>query len=478
MKKMRIACLLLALCLLLTGLLGAVNADDSAFTELPSALRESAYPADLSVDGKAAALIELNSGEIVFAQDIDRAVYPASLTKIMTCMLALRYGNLDDELTVSEEALADQKRYELKCTLLVGEKMTLRELLYCTMVASVNEACNVIAEYIAGDIESFVAMMNAQAAQLGMDSTTFRNAHGLHDAQHVTTVRDLATLARWAWNNEQFREFCTTTKHTVPATNLSKERTLKTTNYLVSKLITDRYYYSLAEGIKTGYTSAAGGCLISTASRGNVEFLSIFCGGKTVANDDGTYTDMRFVESKKMLQYGVENYTRVQVLSTLVMSDQTEVLYAAGRGNVVVHPAQDVSVLLPAQVDPEKIEIRVSYDGGRPEAPLAQGERVGTVQAVYEGTVLAETDLVTLTAVERQSNTGTKPTQEAPTEPTEPSESEPTEPAPSPAEPTAPEEKRKTGAIVLLVVLILAIPVLCVIVLRQWNKLQSRRKRK
>lgn len=482
MKKIRKICLLLVLCLLLTGLACAESADDSGFSAVPSELTDCAYPADLTVDGKAAALIELNSGQIVFSQNIDQTIYPASLTKIMTCMLAIRYGNLDEVLTVSERALADQEEYGLKCTLKLGEQLTLRELLYCTMVASVNEACNVIAEYIAGDVESFVAMMNAQAELLGMDSTHFANTHGLHDARHSTTVRDLSVLARWAWQNEQFREFCTTTKHTVPATNLSDERTLKSTNYLVSTQVTNRYYYSRASGIKTGYTSAAGGCLISTASYKSVEFLSIFCGGKTVANDDGTYTDMRFVESKRMLQYGVENYERLQVLSTLVMSDQAEVLYADGRSNVVVHPAQDVFALLPTEMDRTKIEIRVSYDDEQLEAPLAQGEKVGTVSAVYDGTVLATADLVTLTAVARAANTGTKPTQTGQTEPSEseiPEESTQTEPSEPGAPSTAPSSGgiTKTEEIVFLVLLLLLMPILIVIVLRQWNRLQHEKKR-
>ncbi len=476
MKKNRVLSLLLLLCILLcclTPALAEQTADpyDPNFPA-PKALTDAQFPADLSVDGKAAALIELNTGTLLFAQNIDQVLYPASLTKIMTCMLAIRYGNMDDVLTVSEEALADQKRFDLGCTLIAGEQLTLRELLYCTMVSSVNEACNVIAEHLGGSVETFVEMMNKQAAELGMQDTNYCNPHGLHDSRHVTTVRDLSTLARWAWQNEQFREFCTTTYHTVPATNLSGERNIKTTNYLTSTRVTDRYYYDKAEGLKTGFTTPAGGCLISTATQGNVNFMSIFCGGKTVANEDGSYTDMRFVESKRMLQYGVEHYSRVQVLSRLVMSGQMDVLYADGRSSVVVHPAADVSVLLPDSVDLTKIELRVQYDTERAEAPLAEGERVGTVSAVCGDLVLATADLVTLTAVRRDPSAGDKP---APSQSEVPSDS--VEPTNAPSVPTEPTQDGGTESgrmryVVPMVLLALLIPVLVIVAMRQWNKLR------
>ena len=202
--------------------------------ETPPALNDFGQYLDTTVQAKAAALVELNSDTLVYGMNLDEKVYPASLTKIMTCMLALEHGNLDDIVTVSHEALQDLNAAGSSAGLLEGEQLSLRELLYCVMISSANEACNVVAEYIAGDIPSFVALMNAQAAALGMTGTHFANAHGLHDENHYTTVRDLVTLARWAWQSEQFQEFSTQTSHTVPATNKSEERVLHTTNYLTS----------------------------------------------------------------------------------------------------------------------------------------------------------------------------------------------------------------------------------------------------
>ena len=372
--------------------------------EMPPALNDFGQYLDTTVQAKAAALVELNSDTLVYGMNLDEKLYPASLTKIMTCMLALEHGNLDDIVTVSHEALQDLNAAGSSAGLLEGEQLSLRELLYCVMISSANEACNVVAEYIAGDIPSFVALMNAQAAALGMTGTHFANAHGLHDENHYTTVRDLVTLARWAWQSEQFQEFSTQTSHTVPATNKSEERVLRTTNYLTSGQTVGKYYYDKARGIKTGFTTPAGGCLISTAESGSLHFLSVVCGCETLQNDDGTETDQRFTETKRLFEYGFNHLNSVQVLADTALVDMPQVLYADGRDSVVVRAKDNISVLLPDSCDTSGITLTVQYDSEAPlEAPLEAETKVGTVSAVLDGKVLATCDLVTLTAVMRST---------------------------------------------------------------------------
>lgn len=373
--------------------------------ELPPVPVEYCFPTeDFDVRAKAAALIELNSHTIVYGEELDLRLYPASLTKIMTCMLALEYGDLNDTLTVSSTALENLSIYGSTAGLIEGEEITLRELLYCIMVSSANEGCNVLAEYISGSIDAFVSLMNRQAQALGMSGTHYANAHGLHNDDHYTTVRDLATLATWAWQNPQFREFATTTAHTVPATNKSGERLLHTTNYLTSTDMENRYYYSLAQGIKTGFTTPAGGCLISTASSGDLAFLSIVCGCEMLIDSNGEDLDMRFIETKKLFEYGFDTFGYVQVLSNTAMLGQPQVLYADGRENVVVHAKDNVTVLLPKNYQPENITLSLHYDTSQAlEAPLEKGQRVGTVTAMYNDIPLATSDLVTLTAVKREA---------------------------------------------------------------------------
>lgn len=424
MKKYRLFALLLCLLLLLQCAVPAFAteaAEESAAEteaqlpetpqyptglETPPELIEYSFPPiddDFSIRAKATALIELNSHSIVYAQNLDLQLYPASLTKIMTCMLSLEHGNLDDILTVSSTALQNLSEYGSTAGLMEGEQISLRELLYCIMVSSANEGCNVAAEYIAGSTEAFVAMMNEKAAALGMHGTHFANTHGLHDSEHYTTVRDLAVLATWAWQNPQFREFATTTVHTVPATNKSAERILTTTNYLTSTDTLGRYYYDKASGVKTGFTTPAGGCLISTATDGDLSFLSVICGCEILIDNDGKDLDMRFVETKKLLEYGFETFHYVQVLTDTAMLGQPVVLYAKGRKNVVVHAKDNATVLLPRYCAPEDISIKLQYDSASPlEAPLAEGQRVGTVTAMYDSIPLVTSDLVTMTKVERE----------------------------------------------------------------------------
>ena len=204
----------------------------------------------------------------------------------------------------------------------------------------------------------------------------------------------MITLSRWAWNNEIFRGYATTTAYDVPATNKSDVRSLHTTNHLVSTDVDGRYYYSYARGIKTGYTTPAGGCLVSTATDGDAEYMSIVMGCDLMSNDQ----DMRFIETKRMFRHAFETYSFMQILTDSAMLDQPKVANAVGRGDVVVHAADNVTVLLPNTCTPEEITVRLSYDGAL-TAPITKGQRVGKVTVVYQGVELAVSDLLALTDV-------------------------------------------------------------------------------
>ena len=149
----------------------------------------------------------------------------------------------------------------------VGEELTVEELLYCIMLSSANEGCNILAEGVAGSIDAFVAQMNSRAAALGCEDTHFVNTNGLPDDDHYTTAWDLYLITREARKHPDFMPIVGTAFHEVPATNLSEPRNLRSTNYLISSWYTRGYLYKGAEGIKTGSTSAAGYCLVASASR-------------------------------------------------------------------------------------------------------------------------------------------------------------------------------------------------------------------
>ena len=451
MKKRRFLCLLLLLSILLSLSVSATE-DETVATEPtettatvatndfltpPAPLREFNYPSEFTIDAGAYALIELKSNTIIYSKELDMKRYPASLTKIMTCMLAIEYGNLKDILTVSSTALDNLSEFGSTAGLVEGEQLTLENMLYCIMLWSANEGCNVIGEYISGDVASFVDLMNETARALGMESTHFANTHGLHDENHYTTVRDLTILTRWAWENETFRRFATETTHVVPATNKSDSRTLHTTNYLTSTDVDSRYFYSLASGIKTGFTTPAGGCLVATATDGDAEYLSIVMGCDLISNAE----DMRFIETKRLFRHAFETYSFVQVLTNSTMLGQPEVKNADGRENVVVHAKDDAIVLLPMEYDPQDIVVKLRYHSDL-SAPLYAGETVGTVSIIYQGVELAVSDLVTLTDVEAKKASTTNDHNNKDKDP---------------ADPEDPEGEKKTnaGKVVMIVFLIL-----------------------
>ena len=299
MKKTKALSLLLSLLLLLSSLtlpLLAVDAETAADpeqTQTDSAdapAEDDSVPEDrllssrtsFSVAAKAALLIDLNTGRAVYEQDADERVYPASLTKIMTCLLALENGNLSDVVTVSASALDDLDADSSVAGLQVGEQMTLENLLYCMMVVSGNDACNVIAEHIAGSVADFVRMMNQRAYELGCLNTHFSNPHGLHDESHYTTARDLSIITQAALKSENFRQIVDTYEYQLPDDNMRQNiPKLKTTNMLIYRSLSNTLYYPRAHGIKTGYTSQAGRCVISEATGDGLDLLGIVCGAAT-----------------------------------------------------------------------------------------------------------------------------------------------------------------------------------------------------
>ena len=430
MKKTRALSVILLLSLLLSVLSLPVFAA-AAETETTDATEETAAPWENDLTGyrqnlladapeyeagcETALLLELNSGTVVYAKNAESMVYPASLTKIMTCMVTLEYASkdLDKMVTVSDTALAGIAEAGGDVRLQAGERLTLRDLLYYLMVNSTNEAGNVIAEYVAGDIPSFVSLMNKTARDLGCTGTRFANTHGLHESGHYTTARDLSIITRKALTYELFREITNTAEYTVPATNLSDEKKLTTTNYLIlndgNRYLADNgnyytYYLEEASGIKTGYTSAAGRCVISRANDGNMDLLCIIMGAETRMMSDGSARYDNFVEAKKLFNYGFSNFAYAKVATAgMAPMFSVDVQYAKDKRGVVLIPSADVSCLLPKEYDKDKVTTSYELNDAKGlVAPLEKGQKVGTLYMYYDGKVVGTTELETLTAVEEK----------------------------------------------------------------------------
>lgn len=372
-------------------------------------------PESITVESRAALLADLDTDTFLLSQNVDEKMYPASLTKIMTVLLAIENGNLDDELTATESALSGLSIYGSSVYLQEGEVMTLRDLLYCTMVASANEACNVIAEYISGSVSSFVDLMNRKAEILGCENTHFANPHGLHDDNHYTTARDIYTIVKEALKYDVFREICRTASVEIPPTNLYSSRYLKTTNYLLSEQTVEGYYYEYARGIKTGTTSQAGICLASYAEKDGVTLVSVVLGCESVQKSDGDTDLKNFSETKRMFEWGFENFAPITLISASDPVAEIPVSMAADTDSIIVHSDADILAVLPKNYDISQLEkdITIFYDDDEqapsdeesPQqtlvAPVTEGETVGTMTVYYNDEPLGTVNLIALTSVER-----------------------------------------------------------------------------
>lgn len=211
----------------------------------------------------AAASFNLSTGEVTYAQNIYDKMYPASTTKIMTCYLALKYGDLDEYVTVSANA-ADQPSDASVCKVKTGDVLTLRDLLYGLMLASGNDAAIAIAEHISGDVDSFVELMNEEALAMGATCTQYRNPHGMPAEGHYTSAYDLYLIFSNAIQNEEFVEIISAKKYTAVITESDgdvREREWENSNrYLNGKA--DAPEEITVVGGKTGTTSEAGYCLV------------------------------------------------------------------------------------------------------------------------------------------------------------------------------------------------------------------------
>lgn len=349
-----------------------------------------------------ALVTERKTGTVLFEKDIDSRVYPASMTKIMTCLLALERLRLSDTVTVSATALENLDKEGSTAYLSEGEQLPVQDLLYCLMISSANEAANIVAENVSGSVPAFVELMNSRAAELGCTATHFANPHGLHDEDHYTTVRDLSKIAEAALADPVFRTICSTATYTVPATNLSEKRTLTTTNQLIHNKAGNPYYDSRVTGVKTGFTTPAGRCLIASAEDENLSLLSIVCGCPTKILEDGNLEFGSFTDTKLLLDYAFSSYTYTELLNTLYPITEVPVFHANSASSAPLAPCEKIRVLLPVDYAPEKITYDISLTTPEGiEAPITAGEVLGTVTAKYEDTVLGTVELITIADIAR-----------------------------------------------------------------------------
>ncbi len=332
-------------------------------------LGQTGSPQTLPITAKSAILADAETGEILWSLNPDLKCYPASLTKIMTAILVLERGNLEDWVVVPKDAAFTG---ESSMALKEGERVQMKDLLNAILVRSANDACVAAAIHIAGSVEKFVTWMNEKAKELGMTNTNFVNPHGLHDPQHYTTARDLLTLTRYALQNPTFQSIVSKRDILITPTNKSALRHYYNRNKLLE-------IYPGCDGVKTGYTVPAGKCLVASATRSGWQLIAIVLGSQDHFSDCAT-----------LLDYGFNNFVRL----TLAEKGEQIALFHFPDGNpdwLKAVAAESVKVIVPkAKIG--RIRSQVVQKTSKP--PVSENEIVGEIVWDVPGGSPHKTNLV------------------------------------------------------------------------------------
>ena len=326
------------------------------------------------VTAQAAILIEASTGRVIWEKNADEEHYPASTTKMMTGILGLENIGPRTEVFISPHASGTEDCF---LDIRAGERMTAEELITGMLMVSDNGAAVAVAEQVDGSVPAFANRMNAKAKELGMENTHFENPNGLPNPNHHSTVRDMAKLAKYAMENPKFREIVGTKNRRIQwAFPANKQLQVENTNKLLGN-------YKGMTGIKTGWTSAAGGCLAASAKRNGVELIVVLM--KTPTPDD------RFRDAEKILDYGFSHVTMVKGISKDRVAQNVWVKNGK-QASTTAHLVSDIDYPLINNESPEKYS--VSYDIPRVvSAPVKEGEIIGKAVIKYDGMSVGSVDI-------------------------------------------------------------------------------------
>lgn len=332
-----------------------------------------------ALSAQSSVLMDCSSRRVLMEQNANLRRGLASTTKIMTAIIAIEKGNLDDIVTVSYKASTVEGS---SMWLKAGEKITLRSLLYGLMLNSGNDAATAIAEHIGGSVENFAVMMNEKAAELGLKDTSFTNPHGLDDENHYTTAYELGIITCYAMENDVFSEIVNTKRKTIEGLDNGITRTLKNHN----KMLT---LYDNADGVKTGFTKKCGRCLVSSATKDGLKLIAVTLNAPDDWNDHRAMLDLGFANYKKYCGIKKDSYVKsVEVTN--------------GTANrVSTYVRQDLST---AVKDSEKVEVR--YDiPEKVQAPIIIGQKLGTAAIFVDGKQINSVDVVAGYGISKKTKT-------------------------------------------------------------------------
>lgn len=368
-KLKRICCLLIAV-LLFGGTWGM------------TAAAKDTWPSGPSIDSECAIVMEVNTGTVLYGKKVHQKCYPASITKILTTLLALENSSLDETVTFSEDSIYNTEGSGVARD--IGEQLSMKDTLYAVMLESANECAYAAAEHVGGgDYSKFISMMNQKAKELGCTDTHFTNANGLPDEKHYTSCYDMALISKAAIENDMFRKIVSTKTYTLPKTN-KKDQELVMYNHhkMISNNRTSRYLYDYAIGGKTGYTNAARNTLVTYAQKDGMLLVCVVMR----SNPTSQYTD-----TEKLFNYCFDNFQMYNVSNSETRyTDETGDMGL--RINEISPYAQidsSARIILPKTAEFNETQVEVNYDkaGDQTAGTLVYklGDRtVGTADVTVE----------------------------------------------------------------------------------------------
>lgn len=334
-----------------------------------------------------AVLMDYETGQVLYNKNGHSKLYPASTTKAWTAYVVLKHVNdLNQVVEIKDLPIVDGSSMYLK----EGEAFTVKELLDALLIHSSNDVAMVLAKYVGGSVENFVNMMNDEAKSIGAENTHFNNPHGLPDENHYTTAYDMALMARKAMDNKIFRDIVNTKSVKYPATEAYPyERYFENTNQFLTSRSKMNYKgqeidikYDVVDGIKTGYTDAAGKCLLSTGVKNNIRVIS--------AVFKSTVDDL-YLDSRTLLDYGFDNFYVKEIVDKDDFIKNKKVFLSKEK-KLIYQPETNYSVALSNNSNAGDYSIKTKLDNIK--LPIKEGDKVGTLE-VYKNKKLEKSiDLV------------------------------------------------------------------------------------
>lgn len=363
---------------------------------LPLSADAATYVPSTKIYADAYMLINLDdeSHPVVAQKNQDKLKYPASLTKIVTAIVAINnVKDLQATTTVSQNAIESLYGTGAQVAgLKIGSTITIEQLLYLVMVHSACDACNVLAEYVADDVPSYVAMMNEWVESIGCKNTHFVNCDGLHDENHYTTASDMAKITLEAMKSETFNTISSTQQY------VYDDITFVHTNFMLDRFHVT-YFYEYAKGIKTGSTTEAGYCVITRAAKDGYNYLAVVL-DSPIKKLDGIDTKCSFIDAKSLFDWAFDTIKYATVVRQNELVHEVPIVNGKDVDSVQLVAKEDITTLVPASLDPSAVYFEPIDAPEQLEAPITKGDYICSANIIYADQTIATVDLVAAQTVE------------------------------------------------------------------------------